>query len=462
VPTVADDSAAIGYPGGRNRLIHHVRAMFDFDTHEKRVLAPLILAGFFENYDNTLLALAGPTIAAGLTDGDVAKLGAGIAVLRFGALLSLPLLRLADRWGRRRVLLLSLVAFTVATGLTAAAWALAAFVAFQFTARCFLQVEGSLAGIVITEEVRPDRRGAGLSLLGMVSGLGAGGLILMKIVVDQVPGTQGWRLFYLFALLPLAIVAWLRRNFKETRAFTAAKESQRVQHSFWPQVERRHIPLLVRAVAVTSVYGLLLVPGFFWASQLAEDEYGWKGVYIAILLAGAAFGFLGFFLGGRLSDVFGRRRITALSLVLLGVGFVAVFSEVRYLFPIGFWLAVTGLSSFQAVSQALLSELFPTEVRASLTSFALMCQVLAGSVGLWVVSGLQAVTGPYVAMSGLALLSGVGAVAALTLPETAGTDVVGEADGAGDAHAAGGVAGIDQLPGEPGEAEPLSETEEGR
>ncbi|MBX7160205.1 MAG: MFS transporter [Acidimicrobiia bacterium] len=414
-------------------LFAHVRAMFDFDRREWRVLAPLTLAGFFENYDNTLLAVAVPTIALGLGV-SVEALGGGIAVIRLGALASYPFLRLADSWGRRKVLLLSLTLFTVLTGMTTAAWSLLVFVAFQVVARCFLQVEGALASIVIAEEVRPDRRGAALSLLGLIAGTSGAAVLVLKIVADAVGG-WGWRLFYAFALVPLVIVAWLRRNFRETRAFAVAEESERVQHGFFPHVAREQRRLLLGAVVLASGFGLASTPGFVWAGNLAENQYEWSGLYIVILFSAGFFGFGGFLLGGRLSDVFGRRTITVLAMFLQAVGWMLVFSEVRWLFAPGYFMALAGLSAFQTVSYAYFAEMFPTEVRATLSSFAITLQIAVGSVGLVLVSALSGAIGPYTVMLGLAAAEMLATLGVVGLPETSGADVIGDteaADGSGD------------------------------
>lgn len=405
-------------------LFGHLRAMFDFDRREWRVLGPLTLAGFFESYDNTLLAIAVPTIALGLGV-SVEALGGGIAVIRLGALAAYPFLRLADRWGRRRVLILSLLLFTVLTGMTALAWGLVAFVLFQFCARCFLQVEGALASIVIAEEVRADRRGAALSLLGMIAGTSGAAVLALKLVVDAV-GAWGWRLFYAFALVPLAIVAWLRRNFQETRAFTIAEDSQRIRRGFFPHVGAEHRRLLYRAAILTAGFGLASTPGFVWAGNLAENGYGWSGLYVAILFTAGLFGFLGYFLGGRLSDVVGRRRMTVVGMVLQATGWFLVFSQVRELFAPGFFLALMGQSAFLTVTYAYLAELFPTEVRATLSSFAITLQIAAGSLGLVLVSVLSSGVGPYRVMLTLAAVELLAAIAVVGLPETAGADVVGD------------------------------------
>ncbi|MQA63558.1 MAG: hypothetical protein GEU86_19205, partial [Actinophytocola sp.] len=83
--------------------------MTRFDRHEWSVLLPLCLVGFFTNYDTGLLALAAPVIADGL-DVSVAVFGIGVALIRLAALGSVFTLRLADRWGRKPLLLISVLA----------------------------------------------------------------------------------------------------------------------------------------------------------------------------------------------------------------------------------------------------------------------------------------------------------------------------------------------------------------
>ena len=122
-------------------------ALSDFAPHEWRVLAPLMFVGFFEVYDLTVLTIGAPQIADGLGV-SIGLFGVGVAVIRLAALGSVAVLRAADRIGRRTMLLISIAAFTAATGLTALAWGLAAFVAIQTVARVFLATESSLGGVV--------------------------------------------------------------------------------------------------------------------------------------------------------------------------------------------------------------------------------------------------------------------------------------------------------------------------
>lgn len=395
---------------------------YGFNAHEWGVLLPLSLIGFFLNYDTGLLSLAAPDIADGLGV-SVATFGIGVAVIRLAALGSMPILRLADRVGRRQMLLVSVVAFTIATALTSVAWGLVSFVAFQMAARLFLATEESLGGIVISEELRADRRGAGLTLLGTIAMAGFGLVAMMLLLVPHTP--LGWRILYVAALPPLVLVAWLRRNLRETTAFTVAQETERVQSSFWPHVDAEHRPLLRRITIVLGSHGMLGTPAFFYAAELAQDGYGWEGLFTVIVIATAPASLAGYVVGGRLSDRVGRRRIIIWSSFTMALGLVAIFSEQRGLFAPGFFLVAGSDAALASVRPSYLSELFPTEVRATLMAFVFGVVVAAGSVGLVFVGIFEAWWSTRTLIGALAAVMLLGLLSMRRMPETAGADVIG-------------------------------------
>lgn len=394
---------------------------FGFNAHEWGVLIPLAAVGFFLNYDTGLLSLAAPAIAEGLGV-SVASFGIGVAIIRVAALGSMPVLRLADRVGRRQMLLVSVLAFTVATAATSLAWGLVSFVVFQMAARLFLATEESLAGIVIAEEVRPDRRGSGLTLLGIIAMTGFGLVAVMLLIVPLTP--LDWRILYLAALPPLAAVAWLRRSLRETAAFTVAQDEARVQTSFWPHVDRAHRPLLWRITLVLGTHGVISTPMFFYAAELAQDGYGWEGLFTIIVIAAGPATLLGYVAGGRLSDRVGRRPVVIGSTLVVVLGVLLVFTEERWLFAPGFFVLTGADAALVAVRPAYLSELFPTEVRATLLAFVFAVIVAAGSLGLVVVGVLDGAFTTSTIIFGLAAVMVAGLAAMRGLPETAGIDVV--------------------------------------
>jgi len=396
-------------------------ALGDFEDREWRVLAPLMFVGFFEVYDLTVLTMGAPKIADGLGV-SIGLFGIGVAVIRLAALGSVPILRAADRIGRRTMLLLSIAVFTAATGLTAVAWSLAAFVGIQIVARAFLATESSLGAVVIAEEVRSERRGAALALVGVISFLGPGLTALAILAVPLTP--LDWRIFYVVALPPLLVIAYLRRNLSETTAFSVARTDERIHAALIPRVPPPYAARLRRIAIVFGVAGVIQTSAFFYSAALAQDEYGWEAMYTATILTAGPFALAGFLLGGPGSDRLGRRPVLAAALILGAAANVLIFTEVRLLFAPGFWVAACANAAVLAVGYAYLSELFPTELRATLTSIVIAAQIAGGSVGLLVIgalagvvdTSLQLVVGGVLATPVILLLRG--------LPETRGSDVV--------------------------------------
>jgi MFS family permease len=419
-PLTPRELAAAGIASLRGGL----RELSDFNPREWRILAPLMFVGFFEVYDLTVLTIGAPQIADGLGV-SIGLFGVGVALIRLAALGSVPVLRAADRIGRRTMLLISIAAFTAATGLTAIAWGLVAFVAIQTIARAFLATESSLGGVVIAEEVRPERRGAALSLVGVISFLGPGLTALAILLVPLTP--LDWRIFYLIALPPLFVIAYLRRNLGETTAFSVARTEDRIQPTLIPHVPAPYGSRLRRVATVFGVAGAIQTAAFFYSSALAQDQYGWDALYTLSILTAGPFALAGFLLGGPGSDRIGRRPVLAAALVLGVIANVMIFSEARLLFAPGFWVAAGANAAVLAVGYAYLSELFPTELRATLTSIVIAAQIAGGSLGLLIIgalagavdTSLQLVVGGLLATPVVLLLRG--------LPETRGADVVSAA-----------------------------------
>ncbi len=398
-----------------------LQALGRFNPHEWQILAPLMFVGFFDVYDLTVLTIGAPKIADGLGV-TIALFGLGVAVIRLAALGSVPILRAADSVGRRTMLLVSIAVFTAFTGLTALAWSLVAFVAIQIVARAFLATESSLASLVIAEEVRPDRRGASISVVGMVSFLGPG---MAALALLAVPLTAlNWRIFYVAALPPLLVVAYLRRTLRETRAFDVAREEDRIQPSIVPRIPPLYRARLIRIAAILGAAGAISTAAFFYSSALAQDDFGWEAAYTAIVLTSGPFALLGFLAGGPGSDRLGRRPVLAAG---LGCGVIAtllIFTEVRALFAPGFYLAVMANAALLAVVYAYLAELFPTELRATLTSVVVAVQVACGSLGLLVVGALAGAVSTSLVMTIGAIAAAPVILAVRGLPETRGADVV--------------------------------------
>jgi putative MFS transporter len=188
------------------------------------VLGLLALAELFDQYDGAIMGLALSQIQAGLAipESEVAGIA---AVVRIGSILAFALSVLADRHGRRRLLLGTIIGFTICTFATAFAASSTQFMLIQLAARVFITAETFLAVVVLTEELTARDRGWGIGLLGALGSLGHGLAAAVFAFVDDMP--FGWRSLYAVGVIPLLFLAYFRRTLPETRRF----EEHRASHA---------------------------------------------------------------------------------------------------------------------------------------------------------------------------------------------------------------------------------------
>lgn len=387
------------------------------------------LVTLFDQYDLALFALALKQIQAelGIPEDQLGELG---AIVRLGALPAFFLTVLADRLGRRRVLLFTIVVYTLLTGLTAFSPDARTFVALQFLARTFAVTEVLLAYVVISEELDPQHRGWGIGALGALSACGHGlGLIAFSLV-DVLPG--GWRAMYLIGLGPLVLLAWLRRSLPETARFEAQNQGEQVS-GFLAGGLRPVIALIRmypgRFAAIASVIFLLNfaenAAGFF-APKYFQDAHGWTPGQFALM--GFFGGFLGIFgsaFAGRLSDRRGRKPVAVLFLLLHPLCAIGYYQAAGLILPPLWILSVfTGIGS-GVVLGAFGNEMFPTSYRSTASGARMVVATLGGVLGLAAESQLYRITGSHwnsiSMLAALALLAPI--IVALFYPETRGREL---------------------------------------
>src|SRR5271168_5115946 len=144
-----------------------------FTKRQRRVFWIASTAGFFDQYDRALLSLALKQIQSSLKIAE-SHLGAMLSVIRLGYLLSLLMTPFADVFGRRRLLLYTIIGYTIFTGASALAPREAYFVACQLVARAFAGAESTVALVILIEEVEAGVRGWAVGYLGALTAVGGG------------------------------------------------------------------------------------------------------------------------------------------------------------------------------------------------------------------------------------------------------------------------------------------------
>jgi len=390
------------------------------------VLGLVSLASLFDQYDRSLMAMALPQIQAGLAI-DEAQVGLLASIVRLGALPALFIALSADRIGRRRALLGTVLAYTALTGASALAPDPRTFIALQFLARAFGTAEMLLAVVVISEEFDAGTRGWGVGAFLSIQSCGVGLAALLLPLAARFP--QGWRGLYLVGLGPLLVLAWLRRSLPETARFEARQRELLVRG----EREGFGVPLvrLVRAYpgrfAAFAAWLVFMGVGYaaadFLAPKYLQQGHGWTpGQMGSLYLFGGLLAIFGAPTLGRLGDRIGRRPVAvaaSVALVLLSLAFYNASGV--WLAPL--WIAgIFAVTGQDAILSAYGAELFPTSHRSTAAGARLIVGTLAQSLGLALESALYPRTGSHwTAVSILLAFALAGPlVIAFAFPETAG------------------------------------------
>jgi MFS family permease len=234
----------------------------------RRVIALLAPATFFEGYDNLILGLALPLIGKefGLGPGALGVVASIVFGGSFGVLVLLPL---ADRFGRRPLLAVTIVGYTVATFLTAFSRGVVDFVAYQFVARIFLGAEYALATIVLVEVLSRERRGKALALVSSMSAFGQAGAGVGFLLVVALGAS--WRTLYLVGILPLAVVIRARRALPETAAWRTQPRPAAGE-----RLAGVRVPWLLASSAVSFMFAVFPTAVTTFASFMVLKEWRWN------------------------------------------------------------------------------------------------------------------------------------------------------------------------------------------
>jgi len=386
------------------------------------LLGAVALALLFEEYDLAMLTAALPQIAETLQMAEQ-DFGLYLGVIRLGALPAFVLIPYADRIGRRRVFLGTLIGTGVATLLTAFSQTPIQFVLCQMVTRTFFVAGSAIAFVMIAEEFPAEHRGWGIGMLGALGASGHGVAMGLFSQIDLLP--YGWRALYAIGIVPLFLLPFFRKRVPETERFgrhEAASDRDVGTYSLAPALALvREYPGRAAGIALAGFLPAVgLVGAFQFTGYFTQTVHGWSpGQYAAMVFFGGALGIGGNIVAGRLADRFGRR---AVGLLLLGsVPFwVALFyngpSRVVPVAWIGFLFGATG---GRVILRALATELFPTPQRATASGFYTITEAIGGAVGLLLLYFGSVGDGDFVALTtalGFTVL--VGALVVLFFPET--------------------------------------------
>ncbi len=348
------------------------------------MFALLMSVTVFEGYDVTIFHLCTPDIARSFHLDDLA-VGAMASFVRLGGALAFFIVMIADQKGRKPVVATTVLLYTLSTLATALSRGLASFTVFQSCSQVFLSAEFGVATIMISEEF-PDRwRGTGVALLNLVGLLGvvAAGTLYGRIADSR----WGWRGMYLLGVAPLLLVAFLRRNLRETVRFESLKVERELGRSaavgfgqrIWQAIGSLGGPYRGRLLLVALLWnsvGLVGAPAVTFFSLYAKRDHHWTSSEIgrAVVIA-YTIGTMGHLLAGYMLDRVGRKATTAGFYVAGALSILALFQTASHQAMLtSMVITVFAFQGARTATATYSAELFPTKIRA--TSYSLTVQVL--------------------------------------------------------------------------------------
>ena len=332
----------------------------------------------------------------------------------------------ADRFGRTKVLMATIMIYAVFTGAAALAqdwWHLAVY---RFLTALGIGGEWAAGAAMVAETWPEDKRA---KAAGVLQSAWAVGFFLAAGCNLAFTETYGWRGLFVIGILPAFVALLVRWWVKEPDRWTHAHADRIIPLSAIFEGDLKRATLVGSALAFVAVFGLWGSTN--WAPTLVRELPEFEGADAATLTkavsyaimalnAGAIFGYLGF---GPLADRFGRRPVFAFmctgSLLMLPAAYLLPthYAGVLMLLPIlGFFN--NGIFSGFPIY---LPELYPTRLRATGAGFCFNAGRILASISPFLTGWLVTTLGTFGrAASTVALIYLVGLGVLWFAPETKG------------------------------------------
>ncbi len=393
----------------------------------------------FDVYEGQIFNITREQMLGDLLDGDAAEvskygemflgiflLGGTVGGLLFGSL--------ADRYGRRPIMVITILIYSIFSGLTFFADSLWHVAILRFLVAVGVGGEWAVAASLVAEVFPARARAQASGIFHASSVLGT----WMAAIAGMVVGAH-WRYAYLIGILPALLILWVRASVKEPEQWKESKRSKDSDKmgSFRDLLTTprwaKHAGLAVLLAAVglgtfwsVTVAGQSLVKQLRLEEGATADQAGLsaKFAYGIVQTAGGGAGLLAF---GPLCSRIGRKRafilfhLAAFVIVPVTCFLPQTYIQLLILLPV-FGFLTLGIHAGYAIY---FPELFPTHLRATGTSFCFNGGRLLAVPVLFLSAWLKSTEGIELhwAVTGLGSLFLLGALVVCFLPETLGKEL---------------------------------------
>ncbi|MEP6764425.1 MAG: MFS transporter [Gemmatimonadaceae bacterium] len=380
-------------------------------------------------FDVMLFALTLPAImsdlhltkAQGGALGSITLLGAAVGGIFFGYV--------ADRFGRTRALMASVLLYSIFTAACGFSQSLTQLAILRALLGLGMGGEWASGAALVSETWPAKARGRALAFM---QGSWAIGFAAAAMVVGFVLPRYGWRAVFFIGVLPALLTLWVRRNVREPaiwleRQKTHANVPRESNERFSSIFKGKLLPLTVAVTLMNAcvLFGWWGLNGWMPSYLSLPVSQGGVGLTASTMSWFVVFMQLGMWLGyisfGYISDAVGRKRTYIIYLVVASA-LLPLYGWLRHptlLLLLGPFVAFFGTGCFSGFG-ALTAELFPTPIRAWGQGFSYNLGRVASAAAPFTIGTLAASNGFFVAfaIAGAAYLLAAGTW--MFIPETQG------------------------------------------
>jgi MFS family permease len=331
---------------------------------------------------------------------------------------------LADRLGRRRMLSLSILTYSLFTFACGFSTSVTMLAVLRFCLGLGMGGEWNSGATLVAETWPSEWRGRAL---GLVQSSWAIGYALAAIVAQLVLARTTWRWVFFIGVLPALVTLWIQHDVPEPEIWRKSRQ-ERPAEGLWKTATPRILVLMVmNAFGMFAWWGLFTWIPAYLALPLAKGGRNFSLLdftsFLTVLnLCGM---WPGYILFGYVADRFGRKRSMVVYLFLAAIS-APLFAMARDPAWILFTASVTAFfgTGFFTGSAIIGSELFPTPIRATALGISYNTARGLSAFAPFAIGSLGERYGlsfSFYACGVAFLLAGI---TALWVPETRGTELV--------------------------------------
>ena len=333
---------------------------------------------------------------------------------------------LADRFGRTRALMASILVYSISSAACGLSQSISQLAVFRFLLGLGMGGEWSSGAALIAETWRAEHRGRALGLMQSTYAIGEA---VAAVIVLLVLPHFGWRAVFFAGVLPALLVLWIYRSVPEPEVWknrTKQNNSAVLRKLLQRDVLRNGLlATTMNAFSMFGYWGLFTWIPSFLSLPVSKGGRGLSLVvgttFYLVLSPGKWLGYASF---GFFADAFGRRKpyFTYLLVAAILVPLYALIPSPLFLLLLGPFVAFFGTGFFSGYA-AIASELFPGEIRAAAMGLSYNLGRGLSAAAPFAVGAMASQFGFLPAFFLLAGAFLVAALLALLLPETRGREL---------------------------------------